>query len=151
MSLTSQTIEAIVKIALLLGGIMTAAAYLVLVERWMAAWIQMRRGPNRVGIPLTKIGLFGLGQPMADGLKMVLKEDLVPAHVNRRLYNLAPLVIMAAAVAVFAVIPFGSVVPGEAFGRSEAIPLIVAPGVDVGMIFVFALSSIAVDGGILGG
>ena len=59
------TIAALVKIGLLVGGLMTAAAYLVLVERWMAAWVQDRKGPNRVGIPLTKIRLFGLGQPMA--------------------------------------------------------------------------------------
>ena len=59
------TIAALVKIGLLIGGLMTAAAYLVLVERWMAAWVQDRKGPNRVGIPLTKIRLFGLGQPLA--------------------------------------------------------------------------------------
>ncbi|MFM8434381.1 MAG: NADH-quinone oxidoreductase subunit H, partial [Planctomycetia bacterium] len=67
------TIVALVKIGLLIGGLMTAAAYLVLVERWMAAWVQDRKGPNRVGIPLTKIRLFGLGQPLADGLKIILK------------------------------------------------------------------------------
>ena len=55
------TIAALVKIGLLVGGLMTAAAYLVLVERWIAAWVQDRKGPNRVGIPLTKIRLFGLG------------------------------------------------------------------------------------------
>ena len=65
---TRTLIEAVVLIALLIGGVMTGVAYLVLLERWMAAWGQMRRGPNRVGIPLTKIRLFGLGQPLADGL-----------------------------------------------------------------------------------
>jgi len=68
-----ETIAALVKIGLLVGGLMTAAAYLVLVERWMAAWVQDRKGPNRVGIPLTKVRLFGLGQPLADGLKIILK------------------------------------------------------------------------------
>ncbi|MFM8497796.1 MAG: NADH-quinone oxidoreductase subunit H, partial [Planctomycetia bacterium] len=80
------TIVALVKIGLLIGGLMTAAAYLVLVERWMAAWVQDRKGPNRVGIPLTKVRLFGLGQPLADGLKIILKEDFTPKHVDRVLY-----------------------------------------------------------------
>ncbi len=65
---------------------MTAAAYLVLLERWIAAWVQDRLGPNRVGIPLTKIRLFGLGQPLADGLKFIFKEEFTPAHVDKLLY-----------------------------------------------------------------
>ena len=59
------TLAALIKIGLLVGGLMTAAAYFVLLERWIAAWVQDRRGPNRVGIPLTNIRLFGLGQPFA--------------------------------------------------------------------------------------
>src|SRR5687767_12547808 len=104
-------IIALVKIAVLLGGLMTAAAYFVLLERWMAAWIQDRRGPNRVGIPLTNIKLFGLGQPLADGLKFIFKEEYTPAHVDKALFLVAPVVILAAALAIFAVIPFGSVLP----------------------------------------
>jgi NADH-quinone oxidoreductase subunit H len=146
---TPATIAALVKIALLIGGLMTGAAYLVLVERWMAAWIQDRKGPNRVGIPLTKIRLFGLGQPLADGLKMIFKEDYSPGHVDKALYALAPVIIMSAALAIFAVIPFGSVVPLEIGGKP--IPLVVAPDLDVGLVYVFALSSIAVYGVILGG
>ena len=145
--LTPATIAALVKIALLIGGLMTGAAYLVLVERWMAAWIQDRRGPNRVGIPLTKIRLFGLGQPLADGLKMIFKEDYTPSHVDKAIYALAPVIIMSAAMAIYAVIPFGSIVPWE----GKPIPLVVAPDLDVGLIYVFALSSIAVYGVILGG
>lgn len=75
---------------------MTAAAYFVLLERWMAAWVQDRRGPNRVGVPLTNIKMFGLGQPLADGVKMLLKEDFTPAHVDKRLFVIAPIVIMTA-------------------------------------------------------
>ncbi len=146
-------IEILVKIALLIGGLMTAAAYFVLVERWMAAWIQDRRGPSRVGIPLTNIRLFGLGQPLADGLKFILKEEYTPAHVDKRLFVVAPIIILTAALAVFAVIPFGSVIPTNLGidGIEDPIQLVVAPSVDVGMIYVFALSSIAVYGVILGG
>lgn len=142
----------LIKIALLLFGLMTAAAYLVLLERWIAAWVQDRLGPNRVGIPFTNIRVFGLGQPLADGLKFIFKEEYTPAHVDKFLYILAPLVILAAALAIFAVIPFGSILPPPGVaGLDQPIPLVVAPGVDVGMIYVFALSSIAVYGVILGG
>jgi len=146
------TIAALVKIGLLVGGLMTAAAYLVLLERWIAAWVQDRRGPNRVGIPLTKIRLFGLGQPLADGLKIILKEDFTPRHVDRVLYNAAPLVILAASLAIFAAIPFGSVLPPLGIpGLPDPVPFLVAPSLDVGVLWVFALSSIAVYGVLLGG
>ena len=146
------TIVALVKIGLLVGGLMTAAAYLVLVERWMAAWVQDRKGPNRVGIPLTKIRLFGLGQPLADGLKIILKEDFTPRHVDKVLYTAAPVVILAASLAIFAAIPFGSSLPAiPALGLTSEEPLLVAPGLDVGVLWVFALSSIAVYGVLLGG
>jgi NADH-quinone oxidoreductase subunit H len=148
--MTAYMIAALAKIIILVIGLMTAAAYLVLVERWMAAWIQDRKGPNRVGIPFTSVRLFGLGQPLADGLKMLFKEDYTPGQVDRALYGLAPIIIMAAALAIFAVIPFGSVVPPLG-SISQPIPLVVAPGLDVGLIYVFALSSIAVYGVILGG
>ena len=148
--MTPDILEALVKIALLLGGLMTAAAYFVLLERRMAAWVQDRRGPNRVGIPLTNIRLWGLGQPLADGVKFIFKEEQTPAHVNKGLYILAPISILVAALAIFAVIPFGSVTPNVP-GLDKPVRLIVASGVDVGMIFVFALSSIAVYGVLLGG
>jgi len=139
-------IEPLIKIAILIGGLMTAAAYFVLLERRMAAWIQDRVGPNRVGIPLTEVRLLGLGQPLADGAKFILKEEYTPAHVDRRLFLLAPIVILVAALATFAVVPFGSIKTS-----GEPIQLVVAPGADVGMVYVFALSSIAVYGVILGG
>ena len=120
---TADIIEALIKIAILIGGLMTAAAYFVLLERWMAAWMQDRIGPNRVGIPLTNIRLFGLGQPLADGLKFIFKEEYTPAHVDKPLYFLAPIVILAAALAIFAVIPFGSVLPPLAIeGVDQADP-----------------------------
>jgi NADH-quinone oxidoreductase subunit H len=150
---------ALIKIAILVGGLMTAAAYFVLLERKMAAWCQDRVGPDRVGLPLSLFGLkdlklWGFGQPAADGLKIILKEEFTPAHVDKRLFILAPVLILSAALAVFAVIPFGSLIPPFELGplkTNEPIDLTVAPGVDVGMIYVFALSSIAVYGVILGG
>ncbi|MCX7424963.1 MAG: NADH-quinone oxidoreductase subunit H [Planctomycetia bacterium] len=147
------TLETLVKIALLIAGLMTAAAYLVLVERWVAAWIQDRLGPNRVGIPLTKVRLFGLGQPIADGVKFLSKEECTPAYVDRLLYFLAPIIMFVAAMAAFAVVPIGSVLPidVEIDGTTRPIELVVAPGVDVGTVFVFAAGSIAVFGVLLGG
>ncbi|MAG94497.1 MAG: hydroxyacid dehydrogenase [Planctomycetaceae bacterium] len=147
-------LEALIKSGILLGGLMTAAAYFVLLERRLCAWMQDRRGPNRVGLPLSLVSsklkdlrLFGLGQPTVDGAKFILKEEYTPAHVDRRLYILAPIVILVAALAVFAVIPFGGTLPiGD-----RHINLVVAFEIDVAILFVFALSSIAVYGVILGG
>jgi NADH-quinone oxidoreductase subunit H len=148
----AEVIVTLIKILLLVGGLLTAAAYLVLLERWMAAWVQDRKGPNRVGIPLTNIKMFGLGQPLADGLKFIFKEEFTPSHVDKALFRLAPIVIMTAAMAIFAAIPFGSVLPPLGIsGVQDPIPLLVDPGLDVGMVYIFALSSIAVYGVILGG
>jgi len=160
------TFSAVLKIAIVLGVVMGGAAYLVLVERWIAAWVQMRRGPNRVGVPLTRVRLFGLGQPVADGLKLIFKEEFNPAQVNRPLYILAPLMLLVAAVAVYACIPFGSTLPVDAaripllsllplsdwgWDKPVEVELMVAPQLDVGLIYIFALSSLAVYGVILGG
>jgi len=153
--MTYIAVEALIKVAILAFVMMTAAAYLVLLERWVAAWVQDRRGPNRVGVPLTKIKLFGLGQPLADGLKFIFKEEFTPKHVDRWLYTLAPLSILATALATFAVIPMGSSLPSisiPALGiETDRIQLVEAPSLDVGLVYIFALSSMAVYGVILGG
>jgi NADH-quinone oxidoreductase subunit H len=143
-------IEALLKSAVVLAGVMTAAAYLVLIERWFAAWVQGRLGPNRVGIPLTRIRLFGLGQPMADGLKFIFKEEFTPSHVDKFLFFVAPVVIFVGAVAAFAVIPFGDVLP-LSLGRTQPLRLILAPDLDVGTVYLSAVGGIAVYGVILGG
>ena len=144
----------LIKIAILIGFLMTAAAYFVLLERRMAAWVQDRIGPNRVGIPLTKIRMFGLGQPLADGLKFIFKEEYTPSHVEKTLYLIAPVSILAAALTTFAAVPFGSSIPPFKIGpieSKEPIELAVSSGLSVGILLVFALSSIAVYGVILGG
>src|SRR5258708_33337229 len=71
-------------------ALLPMVAYSVMAERRISAWIQDRVGPNRVGIPLTRIKLWGLGQPLADGIKSFLKEDFTPAHVRKAYFWLAP-------------------------------------------------------------
>ncbi|MCE9547293.1 MAG: NADH-quinone oxidoreductase subunit NuoH [Planctomycetia bacterium] len=141
----------LVKIVVLIGALMTVTAYLVLLERKMAAWVQDRRGPDRVGVPLTKIRLFGLGQPLADGLKFLFKEEFTPRHVEPLLYTLAPVVTLASALAIYAVIPMGDTLPLKIGASGANLSMVVAPGCDVGLLYIFALSSIAVYGVILGG
>ena len=98
-------------------------------------WLEMYR-------QMTKIRLFGLGQPIADGVKFFFKAEYTPAHVDKGLYFLAPMTIFITAIAVFAVIPFGSLLPADAFPASwglKQINLVIAPGIDVGMTGIIAL------------
>jgi len=148
-------VEPLLKIAVWIAGLMTAAAYLVLVERWMAAWVQDRLGPNRVGVPLTKIRLFGLGQPVADGVKLMTKEQIAPSRADRAMFLAAPLAIFVAAVSAFAVVPLGGAIVPEAFpaswGITRPVSLAIVPDLDVGILFVFAAGGMAVYGVLLGG
>ncbi len=114
------------------------------------ALIQDRVGPNRTGFPLTLIGfkkdfspfLGGLGQPIADAVKFLLKEDFVPGHVNKLYFWLAPCLAMIPSIVVLAAIPFGSSFLG--------VPMVVAP-MNVGILFIFAISSVGVYGIVLAG
>ncbi len=118
-------------------------AYSVYAERRFAAIIQDRVGPNRTGIPLTIFGLkkdisfFGLLQPLADGLKFILKEDFVPSHVNKFFFWLAPALTMVPALVTLSVVPFGSSFFGE--------KLVIAD-VSVGPLMIFAVASLSVYG-----
>jgi NADH-quinone oxidoreductase subunit H len=132
-------IEATAKIALILVVLLTTIAYLTLAERRVAAWIQDRSGPNRVG-PL------GLLQPLADGIKFMFKEAILPQQVHPALYLLAPVLIFVPALTTFSVIPFGPSI--ELFGRT--IPLRIAD-VDSGILVILALSSLGVYGVALAG
>jgi NADH-quinone oxidoreductase subunit H len=132
-------IEAGVKIALYLLTALTAVAYLTWVERRVSAWIQDRRGPNRVGP-------FGLLQPLADGIKFLFKEAITPPHVYRPVYLLAPALIFIPALVTFSVIPFGP--PVEILGRR--VPLIIAD-VDNGVLVILAFASMGVYGIALAG
>src|SRR5437763_14929956 len=106
-----------------------AVAYLIYVERKVAAYAQDRIGPNRAG---REFGIpFGLLQPLADGAKMLLKEDVIPRYVTTPLYILAPSIAIIAATIAFAVVPFGPV------GPNAPIQFQIAPRVDIGIVYVF--------------
>jgi NADH-quinone oxidoreductase subunit H len=136
-------LEPLIKIAVVVGVLQGAVAYLVLVERKAAAYLQDRLGPNRVGP-------WGLFQPIADGLKFIFKEEIIPAGADKVLFLIAPVSILAAAMLAFATIPFGYFLPW--FGtKSEPVELTIAPNLDIGLLFVFAVSSLGVYGVILGG
>jgi NADH-quinone oxidoreductase subunit H len=128
------------KILLVWGAVLAGLLpILVWVERRGAGLIQDRPGPNRVGP-------FGLFQSLADVVKFFMKEDFTPQYVDRLLYNAAPLVMMVPSITTFAVIPFGSSV--HLFGHD--IPLVIAD-VNIGILYVFALTSIGVYGIVLAG
>ncbi|TMI78607.1 MAG: NADH-quinone oxidoreductase subunit NuoH [Bacillati bacterium ANGP1] len=136
--LTLLLVDAI-RSAIILGGVLTAFAYVTLLERRLLARFQLRVGPNRVG-PL------GLLQPLADGIKLIFKESFIPARADRFVFLVAPIISVVAALFVYAVIPIGP--PVRLFGRE--VPLVVADP-NAGILLVLAASSIGVYGIILGG
>src|SRR5437588_5482107 len=100
MYLSFQFWTALILIACALGAVQGTCAYLILAERKISAWAQDRVGPNRVGP-------FGFLQPIADGIKFLLKEEVIPSHVDKIFYLAAPGVAMATALLAIAVVPFG--------------------------------------------
>src|ERR1700758_5007012 len=131
-----QLLFALIKaVGLVFVIILPMVSYTVYAERRVSAMIQDRLGPNRVGH-------FGLAQPIADAVKLLLKEDFTPASVNKFYYWLAPACAMAPSLMALAVIPFGS----NLFG----VPMVVA-NVDIGVLWVFAVSSLGVYGIVLAG
>ncbi len=134
-----------------LGMTLGLVAYLILLERKTAAWIQDRIGPNRVGPR-------GLLQPLADGVKFILKEEFVPANADRILFLLAPIIIIAPALCGFAVIPWGGVLAagaglphwlgGWTFPQNFHV-MVANP--QIGVLFVIVMASLSVYGVVLGG
>ena len=118
------------KMIVVFGGVLTALAYIVLLERKFLALIQMRPGPNRVGPR-------GLLQPLADGLKFLFKEDIIPTDSNRLIYVAAPAISLIPALLSFAVIPFG--------------PDLQITDLNVGLLYILAVTSLGVYGIVLGG
>ncbi len=128
-----------VKLGLILGVLLLLAAYLVWAERKFLGRLQVRYGPNRAGI-------FGLLQPIADSIKMMAKEDIVPTAADSAVFLLAPAVVAVTALLMFAVVPFGP--PVVLWGRE--IPMVISD-INVGLLYIFALSSLGVYGIALGG
>ena len=162
-------------IAVVLGVTLNLINYLIMLERKLSAWMQDRIGPNRVGP-------FGLLQPVVDGIKLFMKEEVTPGHVNKLFFVMAPGVAAATALLAFAVVPFGPTTPAP---RPEPLQLsakqttpeqlaaeidakkaafaekqrayraqpqaVIAPGLDIGVLFTFAITSLAVYGIVLGG
>ena len=151
-------IEAILLKALfaliVIGVLMGLCAYSVLAERKVSSWIQGRVGPNRTALPfvaaipivgpmLQRMGIF---QPIADGAKFLFKEEPVPGHVNKFYFFLAPILSIVPALLTVVVLPFGEYYTAA----GEASPIVLA-NLDIGILFVFAVSSLGVYGIIIAG
>ncbi len=128
----------VAKMLVVLAVVFLTAAYLILAERKLLGRFQIRLGPNRAG-------WGGLLQPIADGMKLLFKEDVIPAGVDRLIFKAAPAVVAGAALMMLAVIPFGPSV--TLWGHR--VPLVITD-LNVGLLFIFALSSMQVYGIALG-
>lgn len=148
MDLTTALLTVAKGLAMILA-VMSIAGYSVLAERKIAAWIQGRPGPNRTALPIIPaiplIGPFlvrlGIFQPLADGGKFLFKEEPVPGHVKKFYYTLAPVVAFLPAMTTMTVLPFGQI---------DGRPLVLA-NLDIGILFILAVSSLGVYGIILAG
>jgi NADH-quinone oxidoreductase subunit H len=132
-------LESVIKVGLVVGVTLTMVAYLVLAERRVSSFMQDRLGPNRVGPA-------GLLQPLADGAKLFLKEDIIPANAYRPFFILAPAFTFIAALAALAVIPFST--GFELFGRQIGAWI---ADLNIGLLYVLAVASLNVYGLLLAG
>ena len=131
----------IVKATVIYLGLVNVGALMTLAERKFSAWMQYRIGPNRVGP-------FGLLQPLADGVKFIFKEELMPAGANKMLFRFAPVIAALPSMMTIAVIPFTTkdvVLGGWNIGTFSIVNL------DIGVLYILALGGLSVYGLIIGG
>ena len=133
---------ALVKIVVVLIVVLTTVAFLTLAERKVLSWMQDRMGPMEVGP-------YGILQPLADGLKLFFKEDIIPAGANWALFSLAPILSLVPALIGFAVIPYGPNKEVELFGYTFK-PFVITD-INIGILYILAFASIGAYGVILGG
>ncbi len=128
-----------VKTILVVSVCMLILAYLTLAELKLMGYIQLRHGPNRVGY-------WGILQPIADGIKAFMKEEVTPANADKKVFRIAPIISIAAPMLLLAVIPFGDTV--TLFGREFTLYL---SNPDIGILFVLGISTLGSYGNMLGG
>ncbi len=129
----------LLKILVLLNAVLVSVTFMTLLERKVIAWVQVRLGPMRVGP-------YGSLQPIADAIKLLLKEDITPVRADRWVFTLAPIVAMVPALIAFAVIPFDR----DATFFGYRVPLVIAD-INVGLLYIVSVTSIGVYGIILAG
>ena len=129
----------LLKILIVLNATLVAVTYMVLLERKVIAWTQSRLGPMRVGP-------YGILQPVADAVKLMIKEDITPTRADKWVFTAAPIISMVPALVVYAVIPFGSEV--SLFGRQVTLYV---TDINVGLLYVVGVASVGVYGIILAG
>jgi NADH-quinone oxidoreductase subunit H len=129
----------LIKIVIVLAAVLVTVMYLVLLERKVQAWVQVRLGPMRVGY-------HGVLQPIADVLKLFVKEDITPVRADKWVFTAAPIIVLVPAIIAFAVIPFGDSV--NIFGKPVLLRI---ADLNVGLLYIVAVASIGIYGIILGG
>ncbi|NOZ78121.1 MAG: NADH-quinone oxidoreductase subunit NuoH [Acidobacteria bacterium] len=139
----ADAIVTLIKLAVVIGVLLTTVPIMVWVERRGSALIQDRLGPNRVGP-------WGLLQPVVDAVKLITKENLVPDGVDRFLYMLAPAIALAVALSTFIVVPFGYGKGLTLFGY-KVHGFIVAPDLNIGILYIFALAAFGIYSIVLAG
>ncbi len=134
-----QFVIPLLKIVVVLNATLVGVTYMVLLERKVIAWAQSRLGPMRVGP-------YGVLQPVADAIKLMLKEDITPVKADKWVFTAAPIISMVPALIVYAVIPFGPVV--KIFGHPVSLFI---TDINVGLLYIVSVASVGVYGIILAG